>query len=156
MKFGAMLSDVLQSLVKAPVTERYPFQKKAAPERLRGKLLWQRESCTGCGLCAKDCPANALEVIAIDKKAKKIVMHYDVDHCIFCGPVLETLTAVLNEMGISKSSIQIINVDENPKITEEDLPALPTIQMGMDQLSGFLSEDDLREAVSKMVFMSGG
>lgn len=85
MKFGAMLSDVLQSLVKAPVTERYPFQKKAAPERLRGKLLWQRESCTACGLCAKDCPAGALEVIAIDKKAKKIVMHYDVDHCIFCG-----------------------------------------------------------------------
>ena len=85
------------------------------------------------------------------------IMYYKSDHCIFCGPVLETLTSVLNEMGIGPSSIQVINVDdEGVTITEEDLPALPTIQMGMDQLSGFLSEDDLREAVSKMIFMSGG
>jgi PAS domain S-box-containing protein len=84
------------------------------------------------------------------------IMYYKSDHCIFCGPVLETLTAVLNEMGIGTSSIQIINVDEDAKIAEEDLPALPTIQMGMDQLSGFLSEDDLREAVSKMIFISSG
>ena len=85
MKFGVMLSDVIHSLVKAPVTERYPFEKKAAPERLRGKLLWNREKCTACGLCAKDCPAGALDVIAIDKKTKRIVLRYDVDQCIFCG-----------------------------------------------------------------------
>ena len=85
------------------------------------------------------------------------IMYYKSEHCIFCGPVLETLTAVLTELGISTSSIQIVNVDdEDTSVTEEDLPALPTIQMGMDQLSGFLSEDDLREAVSKMIFMSGG
>ena len=63
---------------------------------------------------------------------------------------------VLTELGIGTSSLQIVNVDDpESKVAEEDLPALPTIQMGMDQLSGFLSEDDLREAVSKMVFMSG-
>jgi len=85
------------------------------------------------------------------------IMFYKSDHCIFCGPVLETLTAVLNEMGIGTSTIQIVNIDDdNAMITEEELPALPTIQMGMDQLSGFLSEDDLREAISRMIFMSGG
>jgi formate hydrogenlyase subunit 6/NADH:ubiquinone oxidoreductase subunit I len=85
MKLGAMLSDVLDGLVRTPATERYPFERKAAPERLRGKLLWQRDSCTGCGLCAKDCPANALDVIVIDRKAKQFVFHYDVDRCLFCG-----------------------------------------------------------------------
>ncbi|MGY5859711.1 MAG: PAS domain S-box protein [Candidatus Thorarchaeota archaeon] len=85
------------------------------------------------------------------------IMYYKSDHCIFCGPVLETLTAVLNELGIGTSTVQIVNVDDkDAMITEEDLPALPTIQFGMDQLSGFLTEDDLREAVSKMIFMSGG
>ena len=85
------------------------------------------------------------------------IMYYKSDHCIFCGPVLATLNSVLNELGIGTSTIQIINVDEpDSQIAEEELPALPTIQMGMDQLSGFLSEDDLREAVSKMIFMSGG
>lgn len=85
------------------------------------------------------------------------IMYYKSDHCIFCGPVLATLTMVLNEMGIGSSAVQIINVDDEDSVVgEEDLPALPTIQMGMDQLSGFLSEDDLREAVSKMIFTSGG
>ncbi|MGY5873872.1 MAG: PAS domain S-box protein [Candidatus Thorarchaeota archaeon] len=84
------------------------------------------------------------------------IMYYKSDHCIFCGPVLTSLTMVLTELGIGTSSLQIVNVDDpESKVAEEDLPALPTIQMGMDQLSGFLSEDDLREAVSKMVFMSG-
>ncbi|TFG97463.1 PAS domain S-box protein, partial [Candidatus Thorarchaeota archaeon] len=84
------------------------------------------------------------------------IMYYKSDHCIFCGPVLTTLTMVLNELGIGTSALQIINVDDDESmIAEEDLPALPTIQMGMDQLSGFLSEDDLREAVAKMILMSG-
>lgn len=90
MKLGAMLGDVIRSLFKTPITEYYPYQKKAAPLRLRGKLLWNRESCTGCGLCAKDCPAGALDVIVIDKKAKKIVMNYDADHCIYCGQCVVT------------------------------------------------------------------
>ncbi len=84
------------------------------------------------------------------------IMFYKSEHCIFCGPVFTSLTTVLNELGVGTSVIQIINVDDvDSTIAEEDLPALPTIQMGMNQLSGFLSEDDLREAVSKMIFMSG-
>jgi len=84
------------------------------------------------------------------------IMYYKSEHCIFCGPVLTSLNAVLNELGIGASAIQIINVDDaDSTVAEEDLPALPTIQMGSNQLSGFLSEDDLREAISKMLFTSG-
>ncbi len=85
MKFGTMLGDVLKSAGQAPATERYPLQRREAPPRLRGMLVWNREHCTACGLCAKDCPANALEVIAIDKKAKRIVLRYHVDRCTFCA-----------------------------------------------------------------------
>ncbi len=85
------------------------------------------------------------------------IVYYKSDHCIFCGPVLASLETVLNELGIGTSVIQLVNVDDpDSKIAEEDLPALPTIQMGKDQLSGFLSEDDLRAAISKMILMSGG
>ena len=93
------------------------------------------------------------------KEALKIptIMYYESDHCVFCGPVLESLTAVLNELGISPSYLQIINIDDPLcEVKEGDLPALPTIQMGKEQLSGFLSEDDLRSAVSKLLFLSGG
>ncbi|MHA1927598.1 MAG: PAS domain-containing sensor histidine kinase [Candidatus Thorarchaeota archaeon] len=85
------------------------------------------------------------------------IMYYKSDHCIFCGPVLASLETVLDELGIGSSVIQIVNVDDpDSMVTEEDLPALPTIQMGMDQLSGFHSEGDLREAVTKMILLSGG
>ena len=85
MTIGAMLGDVVRSLFKNPATEKYPFVKKTAPERLRGKVNWKAESCIGCNLCVRECPANALELITIDKKAKRFVMHYDVNRCIYCA-----------------------------------------------------------------------
>jgi formate hydrogenlyase subunit 6/NADH:ubiquinone oxidoreductase subunit I len=85
MKLGVMINDILASAFKRPITERYPFERKAAPIQLRGKLLWNRAACTGCGLCAKDCPSNAIDVIVIDRKARQFVFNYRVDHCLFCA-----------------------------------------------------------------------
>ncbi|MCS7060734.1 MAG: 4Fe-4S dicluster domain-containing protein [Anaerolineae bacterium] len=85
MKIGAMLGDLLRSLFRRPVTERYPFVKRAPPERLRGALRYDPANCSGCMLCMKDCPANALELITIDRKAKKFVMRYHADRCTFCA-----------------------------------------------------------------------
>jgi PAS domain S-box-containing protein len=84
------------------------------------------------------------------------IMFYKSEHCVFCGPVLESLTAVLTEMSISPSNIQLINVDDpDSEVTEDDLPALPTINMGKKQLAGFISEDDLRVEVTSLLLMSG-
>ncbi len=85
MKFTGMWRDALDSLVKHPVTQQYPFVRLDAPERLRGQLHWDSENCTGCGLCSKDCPADAIEVITIDKKARQFVFRYHVDRCTFCA-----------------------------------------------------------------------
>jgi formate hydrogenlyase subunit 6/NADH:ubiquinone oxidoreductase subunit I len=81
-----MLGDVTTSFFRKPVTQNYPFQKLEAPERLRGALQFiNREACTGCGMCAKDCPANALQVIILDKAAKRFVIAYHEDRCTFCA-----------------------------------------------------------------------
>ena len=85
MKIGTMLGDVVISLFKPPVTEKYPFERRKTPERLRGQLLWDDENCTGCELCAKDCPANAISIIVLDKANKQFVMRYYVDRCTFCA-----------------------------------------------------------------------
>jgi len=84
------------------------------------------------------------------------IMFYKSDHCVFCGPVLESLTIVLREMNINPSNINLINVDHpDSEVSEDELPALPTILMGNKQLAGFMSEDDLRVEVSTMLLMSG-
>jgi len=80
-----MLSDILPSLFRAPVTELYPFTRREPPTRLRGLLHWDRETCTGCGMCATDCPSQAIELFTYDKKAKRFVLELHVDRCTFCG-----------------------------------------------------------------------
>lgn len=89
MRIGTMLGDVLRSLWQRPVTERYPFERREAPTRLRGKLHWDPDKCTGCGLCGKECPSNAVEVITLDKKNKRFVMRYHVDRCTFCAQCVQ-------------------------------------------------------------------
>jgi len=85
MPIGVMFSDILSSLFKKPATEKYPFIKLPAPDRLRGELFWDPAKCTGCQLCVKDCPADALELIVLDKVNKRFVMRYHADKCIYCA-----------------------------------------------------------------------
>jgi len=89
MKIGAMLGDILRSLFKKPATEMYPFVKNSTPEDLRGALLYDSSKCTGCQLCIKDCPANAIELITIDKANKRFVMRYHPDRCVYCAQCVQ-------------------------------------------------------------------
>ncbi len=89
MGIGALLGDVVKSLFKKPATEKYPFVRYAAPERLRGYLTYDPEKCSGCQLCIKDCPSNAIELITVDKVNKRFVMRYHADRCTFCAQCVE-------------------------------------------------------------------
>ena len=85
MKLGMMFRDISTSLFRRPVTEKYPFERRTPPPRLRGKLIWDPESCVGCGLCAQDCPAKAIEVFALNRDEKRFVLVYHLDRCTFCA-----------------------------------------------------------------------
>jgi formate hydrogenlyase subunit 6/NADH:ubiquinone oxidoreductase subunit I len=90
MNIGTMLKDVLTSLVQRPVTEKYPFERRPVPARLRGMVTWDRQKCIGCGLCSRDCPAKAIELHVLDRKAKRFVMHYRVGRCLFCAQCVQS------------------------------------------------------------------
>jgi len=84
MRIGSMIGDVIRSLFRRPATEMYPFERSPAPEHFRGKLHYDPEKCSGCQLCVKDCPANAIELLVVDKVNKRFVMRYHLDRCTFC------------------------------------------------------------------------
>lgn len=90
MRIGTMLKDVVLSFFQGPITEKYPFERRPAPPRLRGRLNWNPEKCSGCGLCAKDCPSQALEVIVIDRAKKEIIVRYHADRCTYCAQCVQS------------------------------------------------------------------
>jgi formate hydrogenlyase subunit 6/NADH:ubiquinone oxidoreductase subunit I len=89
MKVTTMFRDLWQSTFSKPATEPFPNPEPNEVERLRGKLHWTPEQCTGCQLCVKDCPADALKLFTIDKKTKQFVMLYDVGKCTFCAQCVQ-------------------------------------------------------------------
>lgn len=89
MRVGTMLSDIVKSFFARPVTQIYPVVRYEAPDRFRGKLIWNFEKCTGCGLCAKDCPSKAIEVIIVDRAKKQFVVRYHIDRCTFCAQCVQ-------------------------------------------------------------------
>ena len=75
-----ILPEVLKSLFKRPFTRRYPKVKAPTPKRFRGEHHYYKDRCIGCGLCVRNCPANAITYLPEEKKVK-----FDLGKCVFCG-----------------------------------------------------------------------
>ncbi|MCS7368462.1 MAG: NADH-quinone oxidoreductase subunit I [archaeon GBS-70-058] len=81
----AMIREVFKHLFKRPVTVKYPFEKTPIAERYRGKHEFYVDRCVGCGLCARECPALAIELVPSDKNVNGRIPVFYLDKCIFCG-----------------------------------------------------------------------
>ncbi len=126
MKLGSMFKDLLVSFFSAPVTEKYPFEKHETAERFRGKLYFDPAKCTGCNLCSKDCPADALQIIIIDRAAKRFVARYDMDKCIYCSQCVQSCK--FKCIGMSNEDWELAALTKEPFAVsygkDEDIAAL--------------------------------
>lgn len=97
--FGGM-AITLKHLFKKKVTVQYPEEKKNFSKVFRGQHILKRdeegrENCTACGLCAVSCPAEAITMVAAERKKgeehlykeEKYAAVYEINmlRCIFCG-----------------------------------------------------------------------
>ncbi|HEU5034884.1 MAG TPA: NADH-quinone oxidoreductase subunit NuoI [Mycobacteriales bacterium] len=97
--FGVTFSTML----KKPVTEQYPEEKKPTAPRYHGRHVLNRhpdglEKCVGCELCAWACPADAIYVEGADNTdeeryspGERYGRVYQINYlrCIFCGLCIE-------------------------------------------------------------------
>lgn len=126
MRIGAMLGDISRSLFKRPVTELYPFERRPAPERLRGQLEFDPGKCTGCKMCVRDCPAEAIEILVVDKATKRFVMKFHTDRCTYCAQCV--VSCNFKALGMSHERWELAALSRTPFAVsfgrEEDLRTL--------------------------------
>jgi PAS domain S-box-containing protein len=79
---------------------------------------------------------------------KTCITFYKSNHCVFCEPAMETLLMVLDEFGVPRAIVEEVNVDDpTAEISHTELPILPSINICDEQLTGFISDEVIREAV---------
>jgi hydrogenase-4 component H len=70
-----------------PATTKYPFVKPQLSDDFRGQPDFDIQLCIGCGLCCKECPSRAIEMVNVDGKKRP---QFRFDKCIFCYQCAET------------------------------------------------------------------
>ncbi len=84
-KFGSIFFEMIKNVFRRPVTSNYPFEQAKPTPGYRGIPIFDISKCTGCGLCAKDCPSFAIEMVPDERTKRKIRPKIDYCMCIRCG-----------------------------------------------------------------------
>ena len=118
----------LKHLFSKKTTISYPEQKREFSQIYRGMHVLKRdekgaERCTACGLCAVACPAEAITMVAAERKKgeehlyreEKYAATYEINMFI-ASAVISTLYfggynfPFMNDMGLSSNAIAILGV----------------------------------------------
>jgi formate hydrogenlyase subunit 6/NADH:ubiquinone oxidoreductase subunit I len=87
-----LLKELRRTLLAERVTVQFPFVPAELPADFRGRVTVVDETlCRGCGLCAHDCPAFALELERYDREHFRLI-HYR-DRCAYCGQCADNCTS---------------------------------------------------------------
>jgi NADH-quinone oxidoreductase subunit I len=87
IKLSPMLREVISQILTKPATQRYPEVRPKIPEGFRGRQKFNINLCISCGLCARDCPAKAIEMVEIEGKRRPL---FHLDLCVFCYQCAES------------------------------------------------------------------
>ncbi len=80
------------------------------------------------------------------------IKFYKSHHCFWCDPMYDQLLRMMEELNISSSILESINVDEpGAEQLEGELPELPLIKLCDVELSGFVQEHTLRKELVNMI-----
>lgn len=87
IRLPAIAKRVAQQTFAKPATAKYPFVKPKLADDFRGQPIFDLDLCIGCGLCSRDCPAKAIEMVTLNGKK---VPQISLSKCVFCYQCADT------------------------------------------------------------------
>jgi len=86
-RISPMWKRTVSHIFTKPATTKYPFVKPQLPDDFRGQQVFDIKLCVSCGLCSRDCPAKAIEMVEVEGKRRP---QFKLDQCIFCYQCAES------------------------------------------------------------------
>jgi hydrogenase-4 component H len=87
MSVLSKLGETMVCLKAGRVTLPYPAQAQPAPEKFRGRPVFEAAKCIGCAGCANNCPAREILVVDICQEVR--ILQYLGRRCTYCGRCAE-------------------------------------------------------------------
>ncbi len=117
LRISPMLRRALSHIFTKPATTKYPFVKPVLPDDFRGQQVFDSSLCISCGLCSRDCPAKAIDMIEFEGKKRP---QFKLDQCIFCYQCAESCprnaikSSVFYEMATTDRASLVLKPQINP------------------------------------------
>ena len=105
MSYFGMSKLAMKWALTKPPTTRYPFEPRNPIAGSRGQLIFTKDNCVYCNVCAKKCPTGA---IFMNRAQKKWAI--DRLRCITCGYCVDVCP---------KDSLKMVEGHGNPLVTRD-------------------------------------
>ena len=109
----------VSNIFNKPATIEYPFVKPKLPDDFRGQPIFDTNLCISCGLCSRNCPVKAIEMVDVEGKKYP---QFDLGRCIFCYKCAEDCLkkAIKNSTIFELASTDKSSLVMKPQVTSCD------------------------------------
>jgi formate hydrogenlyase subunit 6/NADH:ubiquinone oxidoreductase subunit I len=113
-KISPIFRRVVSLFFTKPATAGYPFTKPKLQNDFRGQMQLENKLCIGCGLCRRDCPGGAIEMVDFYGKKRP---QFRLDKCLFCYQCAESCPkkAITNSTVYELATIEKASLTMKPK-----------------------------------------